>query len=80
MRVLRGIGALVVWLLATVLLIVAAVLCITLILVPLGVPLMALALRLYGYGVLRKKAGGVADDAGKAAGRGRKKLAGALHG
>ena len=122
MKILRGIGALLVWLLATVVMIVAAVLCVTLILLPLGLPLMALGLRLYGYGVqlmiprapevkrgmrkrlglrthgsvagdvkragkrgkksgrrLRKKAGGVADDAGKAASRGRKKLTGILH-
>lgn len=51
MRALRGIAAVVVWLLATVLLIVSVVLCITLILLPLGIPLMLGALRLYGYGV-----------------------------
>jgi hypothetical protein len=51
MRVLRGVASIVVWLLATVLLVVALVLCITLILLPVGVPLMLLAFRLYGYGV-----------------------------
>jgi hypothetical protein len=51
MRALRGAASIVVWLLATVLLIVSLVLCITLILLPLGVPLMLLAFRLYGYGV-----------------------------
>jgi hypothetical protein len=51
MRVLRGAASIVVWLLATVLLVVSLVLCITLILLPLGVPLMLLAFRLYGYGV-----------------------------
>jgi hypothetical protein len=51
MRILRGAGALVVWLLATVVMIVALVLCVTLVLLPLGIPLMLLGLRLYGYGV-----------------------------
>jgi hypothetical protein len=122
MRVLRGIGAMLVWLLATVVIIVAALLCITLILLPLGLPLMAVGLRLYGYGVqlmiprakdvkrgmrkkaglrahgsaagdvkragkrgkksgrkMRKKAVGVADDASKVAGKGRKRLTKAFH-
>jgi hypothetical protein len=51
MRALRGAASIVVWLLATVLLVVSLVLCITLILLPLGVPLMLFAFRLYGYGV-----------------------------
>ncbi|HEY3561144.1 MAG TPA: hypothetical protein VGL05_26955 [Kribbella sp.] len=51
MKVLRGIGAAVVWLLATVVMLLAAILCITLIGLPLGIPLGALGLRLYMYGV-----------------------------
>ncbi|TWD81705.1 hypothetical protein FB561_2826 [Kribbella amoyensis] len=51
MRVLRGLAAILVWLLATVVMIVALVLCVTLILLPLGAPLMALGLRLWAYGV-----------------------------
>jgi hypothetical protein len=51
MRALRGAASIVIWLLATVLLVVSLVLCVTLILLPLGVPLMLFALRLYGYGV-----------------------------
>ena len=51
MRVIRGAVSVVVSLLATVVLVVSLVLSITLILLPLGVPLMFLAVRLYGYGV-----------------------------
>jgi hypothetical protein len=51
MRVMRGAASVVISLLATVVLVVSLVLGITLILLPLGVPLMFLALRLYGYGV-----------------------------
>ena len=51
MRVIRGAASVVVSLLATVVLVVSLVLSITLILLPLGVPLMFLAFRLYGYGV-----------------------------
>jgi hypothetical protein len=46
--VLRGVLALVLSLLATVLLIVAAVLCVTVLLLPLGIPLGAIALGMYG--------------------------------
>jgi ABC-type dipeptide/oligopeptide/nickel transport system permease subunit len=46
--VLRGVLALVLSLVATVLLIVAAVLCVTVLLLPLGIPLGALSLQLYG--------------------------------
>ena len=51
MRILRGIGAVVVWLLATVVMVVALVASVTIVLLPLGVPLLVLGLRLYGYGV-----------------------------
>jgi hypothetical protein len=51
MRVMRGAASVVISLLATVVLVVSLVLSITLILLPLGVPLLFLALRLYGYGV-----------------------------
>jgi hypothetical protein len=51
MRILRGIGAVLVWLLATVVMVLALVLSITIILLPVGLPLLALGLRLYGYGV-----------------------------
>jgi hypothetical protein len=50
MRVIRGAASAAISLLATVLLVVSLVLSITLILLPLGVPLLFLALRLYGYG------------------------------
>jgi hypothetical protein len=45
---LRGVLALVLSLVATVLLIVAVVLCVTILLLPLGIPLGALALQMYG--------------------------------
>lgn len=51
MRVMRGAASVVIPLLAAVLVVVSLVLSITLILLPLGVPLMFLAFRLYGYGV-----------------------------
>lgn len=47
---LRGVLALVVWLVATVLLLVSVVLCITILLIPLGAPLFAFSIRLYGFG------------------------------
>jgi hypothetical protein len=51
MKVLRGLGAAVVWVLATVVMLLAAVLCVTLVGLPLGIPLGALGFRLYVYGV-----------------------------
>lgn len=62
------------WLAATVLAVVALLLCITILLLPLGLPLLSVSLRLYGYGArqlmpksirkpahLRKKLGKQAD-------------------
>lgn len=51
LRVVRGVAAAATWLFATVVLIVALILSITVVLLPLGVPLALLALRLYGVGV-----------------------------
>ena len=51
MRFLRGLAAIPVFLLATVLLVVAAVLCVTILLLPLGIPLGFIAMRLYAKGV-----------------------------
>lgn len=51
MRLLRGLLAVLTWLLALVLLIVGALCCVTLILLPLGLPLLRYALRLFGSGV-----------------------------
>ena len=51
MRILRGLGAVAIWLLATVVMLVAVILSVTIVLLPLGLPLLALGLRLYGYGV-----------------------------
>lgn len=50
MRLARGFGAAGVFLLATVLMIVSLVCCVTVVLLPLGIPLALLAMRLYGKG------------------------------
>ncbi len=50
MRVTRGFGAAGVFLLATVLMIVSLVCCVTVVLLPLGIPLALFAMRLYGKG------------------------------
>ncbi|MET9023032.1 hypothetical protein ABZV93_23915 [Actinopolymorpha sp. NPDC004070] len=50
MRVTRGFGAAGVFLLATVLMIVSLVCCVTVVLLPLGIPLALFAVRLYGKG------------------------------
>jgi hypothetical protein len=70
MRVLRRLLALVVWVVATLLTLVAVILCVTLVLLPLGLPLMGAAMRMYGYGVKlmlpRLPTGSdVADSAGR---------------
>jgi len=51
MRILRGLGGAVLWLLATVLGLVAVILCVTVILLPLGLPLLGLARRMFTNGV-----------------------------
>ena len=51
MRLLRGLLAVVVWLLAVVLLLVGALLSITLILLPLGLPIIRYAVRMFGAGL-----------------------------
>lgn len=49
MRLLRGIGGLLLWLLALVLAVVALVLCVTVLLLPLGLPLLGYARRLFTF-------------------------------
>ena len=51
MRILRGLGGAVLWLLAAVLGLVAVILCVTVILLPLGLPLLGLARRMFTNGV-----------------------------
>jgi hypothetical protein len=51
MRLLRGLGAIPVFLLATVLLVVAALLCVTVVLFPAGVVVGYVAMRMYARGV-----------------------------
>jgi len=51
MRLLRGLFAVVVWLLALVLSLVAIILCVTILLLPIGLPLLRYAGRLYSTGL-----------------------------
>jgi hypothetical protein len=51
MRLLRGLGALVVWLLTLVLLLVSALLCVTIVLLPLGIPLLLYTKKLFMVGL-----------------------------
>ena len=51
MRVLRGLGGAVLWLLAVVVGLVAVIMCVTVILLPLGIPLLGLARRMVTNGV-----------------------------
>lgn len=51
MRALRTVGAVLAWLVATLLLVLAVVLCLTVVLLPVGLLLGFAALRLYGIGV-----------------------------
>jgi hypothetical protein len=51
MRALRGLGALLLWLVASLLLVVAIVLCVTVVLLPVGLLVGVLALRLYRLGL-----------------------------
>jgi hypothetical protein len=54
MRVLRSLAAIVIWLVASLLLVLSIVLCVTILLLPVGVLLGLVALRLYvvGFGLL----------------------------
>ena len=51
MRILRGLGGALLWLLAAVVGLVAVILCVTVILLPLGIPLLGLARRMVTTGV-----------------------------
>jgi hypothetical protein len=51
MRALRALAGVLVWLLASVLLLLAVVLCVTILLAPVGIVLGLAALRLYGVGL-----------------------------
>ena len=50
MRILRGLGGAVLWLLAAVVGLVAVIMCVTVILLPLGIPLLGLARRMVTNG------------------------------
>lgn len=85
MALVRRGFAVVVWLVASVVALLSLLLCVTLILLPLGIPLFGLALRMYAYGVklmLPRNVLPSTDDVGKAARRrwkdARKAVAGTL--
>lgn len=51
MRLLRGLAGVLLWVVALLLALVAAVLCVTLLLIPLGLPLLGYARRLFAFSV-----------------------------
>jgi hypothetical protein len=51
MRLLRGLGGLLLWLIAAVLGLVAVILCVTVILLPVGIPLLGYARRLFALSI-----------------------------
>jgi hypothetical protein len=51
MRLLRGLTALLLWVIGVVLLLVSLILCVTLIGLPLGIPLLGYTRRIFGLGV-----------------------------
>ena len=51
MRVLRGMGGVLLWILASVVCLVALILCVTVILLPLGIPLLMLGRRMFGQSI-----------------------------
>ena len=80
MRVIRGLLGALLWIIWTVLMLVAIVLCVTVILLPLGIPLFKLARRLIDKAILLMLPRPIADPAGslkrgskKARKKGRKK-------
>lgn len=69
MRILRGVGGALLWIVASLLGLVGAVLCVTVILLPLGLPLLALSRRLFATAtkmMLPRVMSHPVDEAGKA--------------
>ena len=78
MRVLRALAGSLLWILSGVLGLVGVLLCVTVILLPLGLPLLALARRLFRYSMvffLPRKVRHPAQELGKSARRGAKDAA-----
>jgi hypothetical protein len=73
MRILRGLGGALLWILASVLGLVAVLLCVTLILLPVGIPLLRLAGRMYGNAVRLMLPRAVAHPVKETGRRGRRK-------
>jgi hypothetical protein len=78
MRILRRLAGVLVWLVATVLLILAVVLSLTIVLLPLGVLVGFAALRLYGTGLklLLPRSKDIEKHVRKRAGRGLRRITG----
>jgi hypothetical protein len=66
MWLLRGLGASLLWIVAGLLGLVGALLCVTVILIPVGIPLIMLAKRLFGYSMAVLVPGKVRHPAKKA--------------
>jgi hypothetical protein len=76
MRILRALVGSVLWILAGVLGLVGVLLCVTLILLPLGIPVLMLARKLFAYAMtlmIPRQVRHPVDELGKSAGRGVKK-------
>ena len=76
MRMLRALAGSLLWILSGVLGLVGVLLCVTIILLPLGIPLIALARRLFRYSMvffLPRKVRHPAQELGKSARKGAKK-------
>ena len=76
MRILGALAGAVLWILAGVLGLVGVLLCVTLILLPLGIPVLMLARKLFAYAMtlmLPRKVRHPVDELGKSARRGAKK-------
>jgi hypothetical protein len=81
MRILRALVGSVLWILAGVLGLVGVLLCVTLILLPLGIPVLMLARKLFAFAMtlmLPRKVRHPVDELGKSARRGAKKTKGSL--
>jgi hypothetical protein len=81
MRILRALVGSVLWILAGVLGLVGVLLCVTLILLPLGIPVLMLARKLFAYAMalmLPREVRHPVDELGKSARRGVKKTKGSM--
>lgn len=78
MRIVRGIGGVLLWIVASLLAVVAVVLCVTVILLPVGVPLLLLCRRLFAIAMkllLPREVAHPLEEVGKSVRRQRRKVA-----